>query len=79
MKFELFDAGADDERSYFAIAQLFWDDLEVVSHALLGIEITSKNAIDGPGIYIQIAWINFRFSWPVFLLFLAAVILIIAR
>ncbi len=58
----LIEYGKDDERMYFSLIVIRLDRLQLDARSLIGIEITTGEALEGRGVVIDLAFVHIRFS-----------------
>lgn len=59
--FKLIEYGKDNERRYLAFFVLRLDEMRLHSRALIGLEITSAEALEGRGVTIDLLFVRIRF------------------
>lgn len=58
----LLEFGRDNERCYLAFVVLRLDPLQLHARALIGVEITSGEALEGRGVVLDLLFVHIRFS-----------------
>lgn len=58
----LIEFGRDNERCYLAFLILRLDPLQLHARALIGLEITTGEALEGRGVVLDFLFLHIRFS-----------------
>jgi hypothetical protein len=62
MHVDLIERGQDDERAYLAFFVIRADRFRLTPRALFGVEISTRHAIEGPGVTVDFLYIKIRFA-----------------